>query len=317
MPRLKTIYSILLLLLLVSCKKDFFDSVVEVDVPEHTPQLTVAAHFYDQGDAYIVDVGHSVGILENTSIEAVKDATIELLADNQVILNPFNLWESGNESNSLYYTEEDINFAPEKTYTLKVSSPKYGQLSGTQTMPTRVLIENATYEEDGAVDRWGDRGDEISVQFTDPPNEENYYEVTVYPELLVTTADSSFVVENYWAWTTPVDPLLEEVADKLMLSDAGLDGTTYTLQVATFFREQLEYELRNGGWLEGAEVELTAINVSLLSVSKDYYIFQKSLASYQDNQDNFFAEPSNVYENVEDGIGIFTLSTGDVFKIEF
>jgi len=317
MLRLKIVYSLLLLLLLISCKKDFFDSVVEVEVPEHRPQLTVAAHFYDQGDVYIVDVGHSVGILDTTAVDAVNDATVELLEDDQVLFNSFKLRESLDATNNLYYTEDGINFAPEKTYTLKVNSPKYGQLSGTQTMPTRVLIENATYEEDGAVDRWGERGDEISIQFTDPLNEENYYEVTVYPELLVTTADSSFVVENYWAWTTPVDPLLEEVADKLMLSDAGLDGTTYTLQVATFFREQLGYEQTNGGWLEGAEVELTAINITLLSVSKDYYIFQKSFASYQDNQDNFFAEPSNVYENIEDGIGIFTLSTGDSFKIEF
>ena len=307
----------MLLLLLVSCKKDFFDSVVEVDVPTHTPRLTVAAHFNDQANGFIIDIGHSVGILENTPIEAVEDARIELLEDNQVILNSFELLESRNESNSIYYTEEAINFSADKTYTLQVNSPKYGQLKGTQQMPTKVLIEDATYEEDGAVDRWGDRGDEVSVQFSDPPNEENYYEVMVNVELQVTMEDSSFVIENYGSWTTPVDPLLEEVGYKLMLSDAGIDGTTYNLQLAAFFRDQLEYEQMNGGWLEDADVELKALNITLLSVSKDYYIFQKSLVNYEDNQDNFFAEPSNVYENIEDGIGIFTLSTGDDFSIEF
>ena len=307
----------MLLLLLVSCKKDFFDSVVEVDVPTHTPRLTVAAHFNDQANGFIIDIGHSVGILENTPIEAVEDARIELLEDNQVILNSFELLESRNESNSIYYTEEAINFSADKTYILQVNSPKYGQLQGTQTLPTKVLIEHVTYEEDGAIDRWGDRGDEISVQFSDPPNEENYYEVMVNVELQVTMEDSSFVIENYGSWTTPVDPLLEEVGYKLMLSDAGIDGTTYNLQLAAFFRDQLEYEQMNGGWLEDADVELKALNITLLSVSKDYYIFQKSLVNYEDNQDNFFAEPSNVYENIEDGIGIFTLSTGDDFSIEF
>jgi len=320
MRQLKTIYPFLLLLLLVSCKKDFFESVVEVDVPIHSSQLTVGAHFYDQIEAerYIVDVGHSVGIVDSTSITAVTDAVLELLEDGKVIVDSFELYVSKNLKNSLYFTETPISFSPDKTYTLQVSSPEYGQLKGTQKLPTKVLIEHATYKKESVIDRWGDRGDEISLQFSDPANEQNYYEVRVLAEIAVTSAkESSLRGINLVTRNTPVDPLPEEVGSKLLLSDVGFDGTTYTLKLANSTSREIRNLQRLGGRLEGAEVMLKSIGISLLSVSKDYYIFHKSLDNYKNNKDNFFAEPINVYENIEGGIGIFTLSTGDDFKIEF
>jgi len=316
MRQQKAIYSILLLLLLISCKKDFFDSVVEVEIPAHTPQLTLVAHFNDLFDHQFVDVRHSVSVLDSATIEVVRDARIQLLEANQV-LTTFGLEEDTNPSHGFSLNEEGIKFSPDKTYTIKVNSPEYGQVIGTQTMPTKVAVQHATYEEMGAIDRWGDRGDKVSIQFNDPPNEQNYYVVFVDADLFITTKDSSFAVENFYTHVTPVDPLLEEVSNDLFLSDAGFDGTTYTLQVATFFSERLLRSQRNNRWGDNAEAKLEAVNVYLLSVSKDYYLFHKSFANYRDNKENFFAEPSNVYENVEGGIGIFTLGTGDMFKIEF
>ena len=85
MFRLKNIYPFLLLLFLLSCKKDFFDSAVDIELPTHTPQLTVAAHFNNQGSAYVVDVRHSLGILDSTSIRMVEDATVQLFENKQVV----------------------------------------------------------------------------------------------------------------------------------------------------------------------------------------------------------------------------------------
>ena len=59
------------------------------------------------------------------------------------------------------------------------------------------------------------------------------------------------------------------------------------------------------------------LNILLLSITPDYYNYWKSVESHYENRNNPFAEPTNVYENVEGGIGIFTIGTGDVFTIEF
>lgn len=313
----KNICPLLLLLLLFSCKGDFFDAIVDVDVPEHTPRLTVAAHFNELFENFVVDVGHSAGILDNSPIKAVKNAKVELLEDEQ-LLHTFDLLSVDNEVQSYYVKKAPIDFSPEKYYTLKINSEEYGQVQGTQVIPTKVLIEQATYKENSAVDRYGERGDAINLQFTDPANEQNYYQVLINTSFEVITEDSSFVIADYEVGISPVDPFLEDIDyNTLLLSDASFDGASHTIQVAAFISDQLRYEQFQGGWLEGAEVRLKEIDVTLLSTSKDYYLFQKSLASHQDNEDNFFAEPTNVYENVEGGIGIFTLSTGDTFKIEF
>ena len=55
-----------------------------------------------------------------------------------------------------------------------------------------------------------------------------------------------------------------------------------------------------------AASESTRATVGLLHINKDYFKYLKSLNTYENVQDNPFAEPVNLYSNVKNGYGFFT-----------
>jgi len=299
---------IIISFLLVSCGEDFFDSVTEVDIPEHEPQLVIKADFdptYGKEYGYYAKLTHTLGILDTTEYELVEDATVTLLEGDAVIatLEPYG--ENG------WYKSDSMNLLAGKNYTLKADSPTYGSAASTQKLPNSVPIITATYEADAAVDRYGDRGDEITIQFQDPVGERNYYAIGVLVTYPFVGEDTSFVIDRYWVYTSPVDPILEHL-DQLYLNDASFDGDIYTTRISM---EELMEE--GNTFYEGAKnLAATKITIQLTSISKDRYLFQKTLSAYQDNDGNPFAEPVVIHENVEGGSGIFSLNLTSEFSID-
>lgn len=304
----------LLVLLFSSCKENFFDSIIDVKVPEHEPQLTVTAHLFDGNPDQWIFVNHSRGILDSAEIQPVTNAEVELYEGDNLITTNFLFTPYEERSEYGRYISDSISFISGSTYTLKVKSSEFGNLESTQVAPTKVKINTATYEKEGTIDRYGERVDEVSIEFDDPQGEKNYYTVSVNGAYLFENNDTSFIIPNWGLYDTPVDPILEEASGILLFSDATLDGKNYTLKFGTFAEEPRSYPTMNGERIEG---KLLGLTVSLTSVSQDYYSFWKSMETFEANQDNFFAEPTNVYENIEGGIGIFTINKRDEYVIEF
>jgi len=292
-------------LLLLGCKEDFFDSVVDVKVPVHQPQPTVFANFNEEASAaYITFVSHSLGILDSNSIEPLNDARIILYEEAE----PYILFDlEYRDGRPLFYEGRKRNFKPNTPYTLKIDSPEYGSLEGTQIVPSKVDIINATYNERKAVDRYGDRGEEVTITFRDPAGEKNFYEVFVLADFKLSGIDS-IIGENVLINDSPIDPIIQEAQGKQIFSDVSFDGKEYTMKFVVFIEDERVFTERE---------ELAKLKIYLLSNTQDYHSYWTSLDTYFDNKDNIFAEPTNVYENVEGGIGIFTIGTGDVFNIEF
>lgn len=293
--------------LLMSCGEDFFDSMTEIEIPEHEPELVVRANFnpiFGEQNGYFLRLSHSLGILDTTEFQLVDDAIITLLEDN-ILKTSF----ISDENNDWYYTEP-MTLLAGKEYTLRATSPTYGNIEGTQRLPSKGTIINATYEADAAVDIYGERGDEVTIEFQDPAGEENYYVINVWASHQIEGPDTSYLSDNFWVYTTPVDPLIEDLG-QLYLTDASFDGETFTTRI----RIEL---IEAGSWgYEGAtNLAAEKITVELTSISKDKYLFEKTVSAYIDNDGNPFAEPVVIHENIEGGSGIFTLSVTDKFKID-
>jgi len=299
------------ILLITACKKDFFNSIVPVEIPEHEPQLTVTANLFAEKNWHVINVKHSQGILDSSTIESIRDASVQLLEDGQ-IFQSFNLNIWGQMNQFSHYESDSISFLPNKTYTLQVNSPQYGSLQSSQQLPTKVPILTATYEKEGILDRYGERGDEITVEFLDPKGEKNYYVISVFAIYPIEREELDFDKLIHSVNLSPVAPILEKVrfSRDLQFSDASFDGNAYKIKLAAFVEEYKTYRDTISGRVE-------SITIELLSVSKDYYAFWKSVEVYENTKGNIFAEPVNIYENVEGGIGIFTLNTSDSFTIEF
>jgi len=291
-------------LLLVSCGEDFFDSITEIEIPEHEPQLVLRANFSTANRFQGVKLRHTLGILDSTEFEEVNDAEVTLYEED-ILIHTF---ERQGEMR-IWYGGEIPQLKTDKAYTLKAYSPTYGSIEATQQPPSQVSILAATYEADVGVDRYGDRGDEVTIQFQDPSGEENYYSLSASITYPFEGPDTSFM-RRLGTFATPIDPLLEDL-NRLYLKDVSFDGEIYTtrIRINTF---------EVGTIADSGAENLAAVKMSIrvLSISKDRYLFEKTLYTYQNNEDNPFAEPVVVHENVKGGSGIFTISSPTIFEID-
>lgn len=307
---------------LLACKADFFDSITEVEVPVHEPQLVIAANF----DATFTQsrflnwmkVNNSLGILDTTTYSIIDDAKVELY--EETILKKtfeYNRQRSndGIEINGQYLADS-LEILANKNYTLKVNSPIFGSAEASQQLPTKVPTIAATYAANEVVDRYGSRRDEVTISFKDPSGEKNYYSVSLVTAYRFDYPDTSIVVDNYPVASFPVDPIIETFAfAEMYFTDASFDGETYTLRIGA---ELIETIYRNTR-VEGERISSGSpekLTIRLKSVSRDKYLFDKTFSAYIENERNPFAEPVVVHENVIGARGIFSLSVTDEFTID-
>jgi len=320
MQNIKYITYILSSFLLLSCGENFFDSIVEVEVPTHESNLAVTAHLSNLDEVSLVHVTHTVGILDNENAAAVKDAKVELYADNQLVqtYDYMELYEEigpngQTQTRDIYVVEDAPPFEVDKMYELRVSTPSYGEAVATQLLSKPVSILSGTYEEDGisgifgeetTIDSTGsestDRAEEIAIKFQDKRGEKNYYAVQAIG-FYDTPTPAGIVEFGEKFYLSPVDPATEEGLNALIFSDATFDGKEYEFKMAAFFVQT-----------EG----LKRIEVILYAITEDRFLYEKSLINHENNDGNPFAEPVIIHENISQGNGIFTMSAGDVFTIE-
>lgn len=277
------------MLFLSACSEDFFEQTVEIDLPEHIPQLAITSQMAASDSAVWLYLTQSQGILENGQPDYIEDATVELFKNGE-------LWQTLPYVDDRFYANE-LNEAigqEPATYQFRVSATGFPDLEASQVMPSAVPIINATYEPEGALDLDGERVDEINIEFEDIGGEDNYYQISVYVE-------SEFWSNN--VYLTPLDPIAEELSGKQFLKDDSFDGKKYTWRVGMY-----PYELSPG--------EDQEIVVRLQSISRDKYFYERSVSLASEANDNPFAEPVIVYSNVTDGLGVFSLSSISEVVIE-
>jgi hypothetical protein len=281
------------LLTVFSCGEDFFEQVVEIDLPEHTPALAVTAIFTDVDTSLTVYVSNSVGILEPDQPAIIENATVELFKNDQ-LLHSFDYIGNG-----LY---GKIGIQPlgdnPANYVLKVDAPDYDQISASQSMPQPVPLIDASFEREGTVTPDGDRVNNVSITFIDPGGIANYYSVSAVGRISEGGFDYSDMV-----YLSSFNPIVEEGEEILVFSDATFDGREITLNFYTY-----------NDYPDSAEsVEL---DINLISISNDRYFFEKSLNIYNNSNGNPFVEPVVVHSNIENGHGIFTTESHSLFTLK-
>lgn len=273
---------------LSNCDADSFSQVVEIDIPPHESALSVRALFQQNDDRLSLLVTDSKGILESTPLEVQKEAVVQLF-ENEQALPVFTY----NPSTSRFTAPIPIGFGQaESVYRLEISAPNFQTIQATQTMPRPISILAGKYTPDGTFSSEGDKVDAIEIEFQDPAAEENYYAFSGIQSIAyfngqdTTYYDSGIYLESN-------DPLINfGTGQLLLLSDAAFNGNTYKASLYSY------YELTEG-----------VIKIQLLSLSRDAYLYHRSLSNYYDAVDNPFAEPVNVHQNIEDGYGIFGLAS--------
>ncbi|RME09348.1 MAG: DUF4249 domain-containing protein [Bacteroidetes bacterium] len=270
--------------------EDFFEATVDIETPPHKPALAVTANFAAGDTTLRIYLTHSLDILSQTDAEPIPDADVEIFKDGTSL------------GKALYFSDKLYKLplvqalpAEMATYELKISAPGFDPVQASQVMPPPVPIISATFEIDGAIDDDGERVDELTIEFEDPAGVENYYSVFAY-----VVFDDQYTEEFSLG---SLDPITEEGMDDYLLKDVTFDGKRYEWRLKAYRFFELTDDVK--------------MYVVLRSITADQYFFSRSVSLSYDTDDNPFAEPVIIHNNIEGGYGIFSLESRDVKEVEF
>jgi Domain of unknown function (DUF4249) len=287
--------SLFLLFVFTSCE-DQFTTTLNVDPPEHTPQMAVHAYLMDDYDFIGVSVVQSYGILENGQSEEeqyLEGATVEIYQQGQLKYTVPALSEILPPDQSVWFLP--INYGLEldepvgglgDSFEIKVSHPEFGTVTGVQYMPAmHVQVSEAKFEKDGGFDDEGEKINAINITFMDQPEVDNYYEV-----LVAARFDNGNGQITYY----PIDLMTStpDVRDgsnqSVVLTDKTFPGKEFTLKLDIY--EEYEQNLV----------------VFFRTVTEDWYLFSRSLHDFAEGDDfGLFTESVSVHSNLTGGLGVF------------
>ena len=294
--------SLLLIFILVSSCESFFDTVIEIDPPGHTPQLAIHAHGGNtNGGEMRVMVTKTFGILDNVIWGTLDSAEVSLTSSSGQIYTFQNIDDGDVIFDTLVLTNDTLilfefnnafnlyssDFIPEtgKIYTLSVSYPGLPAVRAQQTFPGEVVPDSAIYVKDAGLDQFGDRVSAIDIYFQDPPGEENFYKVRLL--------NNAPFGGNYQYIESSEPGSLVSDQKFIILSDKIFDGEQKRFRI-TFYNYN-------------DETDPNKYVVRWRSISPETYRFNEAMTKYFDSVDNPFLTPTQIYSNIENGVGVFSL----------
>lgn len=304
------IISCILLLTLSSCE-DFFTATKEIDLEEFAGGVTVVARLINT-DLDTVEnaetfrhlgvlLSGSRSVLDTSNFKVVEEADISMISSEGLDVK-FRF-----DDNSGYHLPTNANASEiqkisveENTeYQLLVDIPGEERVMATCHTKSFAKVNSINIVKDDINGGDGSILDRVQINIDDPSGENFYYLNVFYEREQFSVGERSvFLNRGYlYSYNSIFDDSPELFTDELF------DGQTETLE---FWSER--YERQDLG-------EISRVIVFLWSLSKEEYEFRRSVDANYQAQDNPFAEPSIVFSNIENGVGVFSMSKIDRFVI--
>ncbi|HTF05395.1 MAG TPA: DUF4249 domain-containing protein [Bacteroidia bacterium] len=278
---MKKIFIILPLFLvaLVSCEQD-----ANVDIPETDPQLAITCFITPQDSFIRASVTRSnpvFGSSTNVTGDPVTNATVILYGNSSSVTLIYN------SSSQLY--EIPVSVFPivgGSEYRLVITEPGGLHAEAHTTVPStppasfQCTAQDTFFSNDPIYQEGEVRFD---YSFSDPAGQADFYRFITYNVLLYPWSGDTVVQRGGWSHFT----------------DANADGTVISNHHTTGF-------YTSGDSLIGYEVWMMHANY-------DYYTFHQSLYNYSDGDP--FSEPTMIYSNITDGLGIFAAANSVHMRI--
>lgn len=321
------VFSLVLIsgLILTSCDKWLEGQVIDYDLPEHIPALTVFCYL-KAGDTEIqVRVGSSVSPLVTEEPEPVENVNVKFYKNGQLIhqFNPApqyiidTLYSYINNQDTFHVIDTTFTYLKQlsepieelATYKLEVSAPNYETAFSSQVVPQKPSA-TATIQRNVPVvaitenrwDKYLDKGDKIQLTINDPAEQGNCYFIElkgiyqtdwgIYDRSIYINKTDAIFTSNFINGSRGA-----------IFSDASFNGNQQVFNLEKWYVESEEIPI--------------AFKLELSSISKSSYDFYISLLNYSNSSNNPLAEPVIVHSNIENGIGLlFTLSETIVIELE-
>lgn len=261
------------------------EQVIEIELPEHEPQLVVNCTFMPDS-VFMAQVSVSKHLQDTAQMQSPEDATLIVYEDGL----PFdtlvftNLW---------YRTAYRGDRIPQvgKLYSLQASKPGFTTVEGHNRIPNPAVVANLTYE-DSIPSMFEDQvWDEVTFSIQDEASTSDFYVVGI--ELRDSVEVTPGVWEEYAMTVGSVsdDPILER----------DINGNVFSFSDDTFNGNARSFRIR----MLHDDIAYGNPHVVVLKVSEDYFRYLRSMSAYEETQFNPFAEPVIIHSNMTPQMGIF------------
>lgn len=270
------------------------DLVVDVDIPIEEQKLTLNS-FFIQDSVWTAKLSLSRHILDEANFKTVDDGLVVIFEQGNPVDTLFS------EGNGIY--SADSKPVPGRSYEIKVISPAHGSVRSRSYLPEAVAINNMEMEipQDLSVD---DPKISIRFQLKDRAQETNYYQVLLTMERRY---KNHFSGEEMIAHQTV--PL--ESNDPVIANTNDNNSEGFFFKDALFDGKEISLSLKAPYW--GAGNEGMKLIFYLRTLSEDFYKYKITSRLRNSTSGDPFAQPVNVYTNVENGFGIFGGFSQSVF----
>lgn len=252
----------------------------EIDISSvlQKKRLVVNALLNDQ-DKVQIWVSHTTGLRDSVKPAAISNASVVITDESGVKTTcTFNL--------ATDYYESNIVLQSGKYYTITVKSGDYPDATAVIAIPQPASLKNPTWKDSTSLDSFGFPQGTAIVRIDDKGSEKNYYRITIYyyDELLAE-----------WFSLNPATTDAEINNQSIKTDDGGIIFSDISFNGAS----------RNIGFITpfGFSSQTPKFLIVTENLSEDYYRYFKSLDNYRTGG-GVFSEPTAVYTNITNGLGI-------------
>lgn len=286
------IYFILLISVLVSCVK-------EVHIPiEYTQPKLVVNGLFNTDSLWDIEVSASKYIYDTAAIPLINDAQVIITnsAGNSILLI--------NQGNGIYAS---LTERPEigEVYSIEVSHSDYDDVSSSNQLPGEINIAHIDWDQQAIVA--GDFYRRIDISFQDGPDKDFYmvrvkgiFWEYIYNEETWEIEDSALIMYpiEFFSQNAAFDNSSSKITPtSISFTDEIFNGSLFTFDILIdddYFSDE-----------EDEKMKIQSIYISMSKISQEYYWYETSYQAYLSAQYNMFAQPVQVYTNIENGLGIF------------
>lgn len=251
------------------CKVYISKSLVPTDTINFTDVPDAKAELFQNGEY--------AGLL-NTYVESNRNPGLGYFMNPNIILN-------ANDSLELRITHSNFNTVYAKTFIPEKPSVNTSILSYTATALDNPYVFGYNFFAT------------IKLTIIDDLLKEKFYTVKM------------FYFADALPYTVDTDTLYTEKihfsvnADNVLRTYKFNEG--YLLSNQTFSKDTMNFILNIDDDLNLKESDTAKVYIEIKSVSKDFYLYQKTLKTYYTSLNNPFSETAEVYNNINSGYGIF------------
>lgn len=295
----------LIAILATACEK-----TVKIDVPQKDPKLVIHG-LPEKGNKITLHVGKSRGVLEPDNFSS--DLREQYTVKNAVVA----LLENGVSIDTLLYRNNDYSYYSPRNrvardgfvYTIRATAPGFTAAEADSEVPSQSVIAGLVWNKNVRTNGAGNTVDDVIIKLNDPASEKNFYLVQVFRANPYSSYNAVYCVgtvdkdlEQSLAETDPLDPDNCWDGGKLLMKDVNFNGGLKQLKLTIESHQLVHYTDPSNG-------RLYRPHVKVFRITEDQFKFIKSMDAYDASTENPFAEPANVFTNVRNGYGIFSIST--------